>query len=68
MEMKFKTGDQVYERVRPFQKLTVVNFLNGLYYCKIHERDSNKQLVYSENELAQFVHFILKHNNNITSV
>lgn len=57
MERKFNIGDHVFESVRPFQKLTVVNFLNGLYYCKIHEHNSKKQLVYSENELKQFIHF-----------
>lgn len=57
LDNKFKNGDYVYEKVRPFQMLTVVNFLNGLYYCQIHERDSQKQLVYFENELKQYTHF-----------
>ena len=55
MENKYKHGEIVRERIRPSLKLTVSRYVNGIYYCLIHERDSKKELVYFERELISGV-------------
>jgi len=50
-ENKFKPGEIVSERIRPYLKLMVSRYENKIYYCKILERESKKELVYSEREL-----------------
>lgn len=50
-ESKFKQGEIVMERVRPYLKLLVSRYENQIYYCKILDRESKKELVYSEREL-----------------
>jgi hypothetical protein len=66
-ERKYKDGVVVCEKLRPSQKLTIVQFLNGLYYCKIQEHDSDRQLVYFESELEPYVHFVQKQNLALAS-
>jgi uncharacterized protein YodC (DUF2158 family) len=51
MELKFKEGDEVYERIRPGQKLIVSRYLKGVYYCKVEENPQRKELIYTEREL-----------------
>jgi hypothetical protein len=51
MEIKFKEGDEVYERIRPDQKLIVSRFFGGVYYCKVVENPQRKELIYAEREL-----------------
>ena len=52
MENKYKKGEIVFERVRPTQKLIVSRYSEGIYYCKDHEFQMRKELVYTERELA----------------
>lgn len=51
MEIKFKEGDEVYDRVRPSQKLIISRYFKGIYYCKIVENLRRKELIYFEREL-----------------
>lgn len=51
MENKYKTGDEVYERVRPTQKLVVSRYREGIYYCKDKEPHTKKELVFLERDL-----------------
>lgn len=51
MENKFNVGDIVFEMTRPTNKLTIVRFDRGLYYCKASEAGHPKALVYFEREL-----------------
>jgi uncharacterized protein YodC (DUF2158 family) len=52
MESKFKSGEVVFERIRPLLKLIVNRYINGIYYCLIQERQSKRELVYFERELV----------------
>lgn len=52
MEPKFKNGEVVYEKIRPLQKLFVSKLQSGLYYCKVEEDKSRKELVYFERDLS----------------
>ena len=52
MENKFKEGQQVYERTRPNQTLVISRFSKGIYYCKVGERKSAKELIYLERDLT----------------
>jgi uncharacterized protein YodC (DUF2158 family) len=51
MEIKFKEGDEVYDRIRPGQKLIISRYFKGIYYCKIVENPRRKELIYLEREL-----------------
>jgi hypothetical protein len=51
MEIKFKEGDEVYDRIRPGQKLIISRYFQGIYYCKIEENLRRKELIYLEREL-----------------
>lgn len=51
MELKFKEGDEVYERIRPSQKLIISRYFKGIYYCKDVENLRKKDLIYFEREL-----------------
>jgi len=50
-ENKFKTGEVVFERTHPAQKLIVSKYVDRLYYCKTQESPKRKELVYFEREL-----------------
>jgi hypothetical protein len=49
---KFKVGEEVYDRVRPFQKLVVTRIIGLLYYCKAQELHTKKELVFFERDLG----------------
>lgn len=51
MDIKFKEGDEVYERIRPGQKLIISRYFKGIYYCKVVENLRRKELIYLEREL-----------------
>ncbi len=57
MEPKFKEGEIVFEKIRPQQKLYVSRRHSGLYYCKVEEDQSRKELVYFERDLLPFRDF-----------
>ena len=47
----FKTGEEVFERIHPTQKLIVRSHVDGLYYCEAEEAPQRKKLVFFEREL-----------------
>lgn len=51
MEIKFKDGEEVYDRTRPGQKLIISRYLKGMYYCKVLENLHRKELIYFERDL-----------------
>ena len=51
MENKFKEGDVVRAKINPNQNLIVSRYVNRIYYCKIQENPTHKDLVYFEREL-----------------
>jgi hypothetical protein len=51
MEIEFKEGDEVYERIRPGQKLIISRHLKGIYYCKVVENLHRKELIFAAREL-----------------
>lgn len=60
VENKYKPGDVVYERIRPFQKLIVGRYAASLYYCKDGTNPKRKELVYFERELMDNPSLIMK--------
>jgi len=55
MEAKYKTGEVVIERIRPTNKLVIVRWDNGVYYCKpTWGGQLRKDLVYLERDLADW--------------
>lgn len=51
MDIKFKEGEEVYERIRPGQTLIISRYFKGIYYCKVAENLKRKELIYFEREL-----------------
>lgn len=52
MEHKFKEGEEVFDAVHPNQKLIVRRYYNRIYYCKVADEPSRKELAYFERELT----------------
>ena len=52
---KFNMGEIVFDKVRPNQKLTVTRIIDNLYYCQTQEKNSNRLLVFFENDLRGIV-------------
>jgi hypothetical protein len=56
MVAKYKTGEVVIERIRPTNKLIIVRWDNGVYYCRpTWGGQRRKALVYLERDLADGV-------------
>jgi hypothetical protein len=53
MNPKFKTGEIVVERVHPMNKLIVIRYNNGLYYCKAQAFKKRKDIAYLERDLQE---------------
>lgn len=51
MENKYKEGEEVYAKENPSLKLIVRRYVTRIYYCKIKEDPTRKELVYFEREL-----------------
>jgi len=51
MENKFKEGEIVRAKVNPTLKLLIRRYVDRIYYCKILEDPTLKELVYFEREL-----------------
>ncbi len=51
MQLNFKEGEEVYERIRPNQKLIISRYFKGIYYCKVAENPNRKELIYHAKEL-----------------
>lgn len=58
MEPKFKEGEIVIEKIRPQQRLLISKRQLGLYYCKVEEDKSRKELVYFERDLLPYQELI----------
>jgi uncharacterized protein YodC (DUF2158 family) len=54
MGPKFKEGEVVYEKIRPQQRLFISKSQSGLYYCKVEEDRTRKELVYFERDLLPY--------------
>ncbi|MFN7495184.1 MAG: hypothetical protein ACK5RG_19855 [Cyclobacteriaceae bacterium] len=52
MENKFKEGEEVFDAVHPNQKLIIRKYYNRIYYCKVVDDPSSKELAYFERELT----------------
>lgn len=51
MDNKFKQGDEVFERVRPTQRLVISRYSEGIYYCKDKQTRIRKELVFLERDI-----------------
>lgn len=51
MENKYKEGEEVYAKVNPSLKLIIRRYVDRIYYCKIKENPTQKELVYFEREI-----------------
>ncbi len=51
MENKYKEGDVVYAKENPEKKLVVRRYVDRIYYCKVQDDATAKELVYFEREL-----------------
>jgi hypothetical protein len=51
MENKFKEGEVVVAKVAPALKLVIRRYVDHIYYCKVQEDPTRKELVYFEREL-----------------
>jgi hypothetical protein len=52
MENKYKEGDIVTAKENPNKKLIVRRYVDRIYYCKVENDPSAKELVYFERELC----------------
>jgi hypothetical protein len=52
MENKFKEGQEVFDAVHPNQKLVIRRHYNRIYYCKVIDDPTRKELAYFERELT----------------
>ena len=52
---KFKIGEVVFAKVDTQQKLTIADYKDRIYYCKIEGQPDKTQLVYFERELIDKV-------------
>lgn len=51
MDKTFELGDVVFERVRPNQKLIIIQRSGKIYYCVPQENKKQKALVIQERDL-----------------
>lgn len=51
VQNKYEPGVIVYAKVNPTQKLVVRRYIDRVYYCKVQEHPTEKELVYFEREL-----------------
>ncbi|WP_417612308.1 hypothetical protein [Owenweeksia hongkongensis] len=52
MENIYKEGQVVHAKVNPTQKLVIRRYVDRIYYCKVQNDLSHKELVYFEREIA----------------
>ena len=55
MENKFKEGEVVCALENPTLKLVIRRYVDRIYYCKIQEDPTRKELVYFERELKDCI-------------
>jgi hypothetical protein len=51
LENKYKEGEEVYAKINPSRKLIIRRYVDRIYYCKIKEDPTLKELVYFEREI-----------------
>lgn len=51
MENKYKEGQVVYAKVNPALKLVIRRYVDRIYYCKVQDDPTRKELVYFEREI-----------------
>jgi hypothetical protein len=51
MENKYKEGQVVYAKVDPGLKLVIRRYVDRIYYCKVQNDPTRKELVYFEREI-----------------
>lgn len=51
MENKYKEGQEVFAKVNPTLKLIIRRYVDRIYYCKVKENPTQKELVYFEREI-----------------
>ncbi|HBH23836.1 MAG TPA: hypothetical protein DDY13_10485 [Cytophagales bacterium] len=51
MENKYKEGQVVHAKVNPALKLVIRRYVDRIYYCKVQNDPTRKELVYFEREI-----------------
>ncbi len=51
-ENKYTSGDIVYAKVNPKEKLVVRRYIDKIYYCKYHDEPDRKELPLFTRELV----------------
>lgn len=51
MENKYKEGQVVHAKVNPALKLVIRRYVDRIYYCKVQDDLTRKELVYFEREI-----------------
>ena len=53
MENKFLVGETVFAKVHPEVMLVIRRYVDRIYYCRLKEGKSHKDLVYFEREIER---------------
>ncbi len=64
----YKKGQVVYERMRPNQKLVVVDINGNIYSCIAQEHPSLKALTYFERDLNPEIETSQNKNDDVNSI
>ena len=51
MEKRFKEGEVVCSKEDPSRKLVIRRYVDRIYYCKVQQDPSHRELVYFDREL-----------------
>jgi hypothetical protein len=51
MENKYEEGKVVHAKVNPALKLVIRRYVDRIYYCKVQDDLTRKELVYFEREI-----------------
>lgn len=51
MENKYKERQVVYAKVDPWLKLVIRRYVDRIYYCKVQDDPTRKELAYFEPEI-----------------
>ena len=52
VQNKYEAGEVVYAKVNPTLKLVIRRYIDRIYYCRVQEDPTRKELVYFEREIA----------------
>ena len=56
MENKFLVGETVFAKVHPEVMLVIRRYMDRIYYCRLKNEKSEKDLVYFEREIERLGH------------